>query len=180
MFVNKSANKIERPETLNKDNNLSVEYLIQLMDSPDVKLDYTTPKSKAEIGAVDIFVRSYYGNYVLADKTTNQANITHSVENEKLPDEMTLNDYVLFICSTLIRTVYKGTDDTTLALNAFPTPFGVIHDPVRDCDVAIIQLCVNVEQLLPAVENLTYIPVEEVKLPDYIKDHFKLTKSKEE
>lgn len=176
MFVNKGKNKVERPETLNKDDALSVEYLVMLMDNPDVKFDYLTPEKDSVIGGVYVFVRSLYGNYVLADENTKEISLIRSADNEKLPEGMTLNDYVLFKCAATVRKVYEGTDDRLLALNAFPTPFGVVHSSDRNCDMAVIQLCVNVEQLLPSIKGMTYVPVEEAKIPDYIRNHFKFTK----
>lgn len=185
MFVNKSENKIERPETLNTDYNLSVDYLIQLMDCPYVQLDYSADKSKAEIGEVIIFMRSLYGNYIVASESSGNSLMNYSIYTSegkpRLPKEMTLNDYVLLSCRDILRCLFKGTPDTDIALNAFPTPFGIIHDTEKGCDVAIIQLCVNVEVLaFPDNSDFHYIPIEESKLPEYITKHFKYTKNKED
>lgn len=182
MFNNRGE-KIEKPVLLNEDYTLSVDYLIRLMDSLDVKIDYEADKTKADIGEVVIFIRTFNNNLVLSEKSTGKCLFTcniYDIEGKPcMPSMITLNDFVLVMCKSLIKQIYSKTEDTTLALSAFPTPFGVMYDPKKECNVAIIQLCADHNKLGNPDEKYEFIPFEMSSLESHITSHLKRTKEVE-
>lgn len=179
MFTNRGE-KIDKPVLLNEDYTLSVDYLIRLMDSLDVRIDYEADKSSAEIGEVIVFIRTFSDNLVLSEKSSGKCLFTCNIYNKEgkpcVPSMMTLNDFVMVMSKSLIKQIYDKAEDPKLALSAFPTPFGVMYDPEKKCNVAIIQLCADHKNLGKPNDKYEFIPFEMSSLESYVKSHLKRTK----
>lgn len=152
-----------------------LEMLLRLLDNPNVQLSREADKTTAEVGEVIYFLRTFKGNKVIA-KVDTEETVIICEEGKDLPSEITLNDFCLLCGRDILHTIFDKSSGKLLAMNAFPTPFGLYRDTEKDCNVVVMQLCLNSEELPELPSEYKYVPVEESKLPEFLKSKFKHTK----
>ena len=141
----------------------SLEAVIRACDSPYVVFSrYNETTNEKVVEAVSFILRTFKGNKLVANTKSNRV-VFEIKAYDKLPEGITLNDFMLFSAKEfLTQIIYPKYDNKDIAINAVPTPFGIIQR-ADNTNEALFQIVVNNEVLTELNDGYSYVAVEEYK-----------------
>ena len=139
----------------------SITTLLGACDSPFIVLSSSDKSGEKIIDRVSFIVRTFKGNKAVCYTETKTA-VFKCVRDLGLPDGITLNDYMLVKAHNLLTELLYDYKPGDIALNAMPTPFGIIKNPDGTSE-ALFQIVVNDEVLKNLNEGFSYVPVKDLE-----------------
>lgn len=139
----------------------SITTLLGACDSPFIVLSSPDKYVGKIVDHVSFIVRTFKGNRIVCSTETKTA-VFKCYKDSELPDGITLNDYMLSKAHVLLTELLYDYNQTDIALNAIPTPFGIIKNPDGKNE-ALFQVVVNDEVLKNLNEGFSYVSVKELE-----------------
>lgn len=135
--------------------------LLGACDSPFIVLSSPDKSGEKIVDCVSFIVRTFKGNKAVCSTETKTA-VFKCGRDSELPDGITLSDYMLAKAHGLLTEMLYDYKPMDIALNAMPTPFGIIknHDGTSE---ALFQIVVNDEVLENLNEGFSYVPVKDLE-----------------
>lgn len=136
---------------------------LRACDSPNVVLSKDTSSTHEKvIESVSFILRTLKGNLLVSNTNSNKVVFEVKAHN-KLPEGITLNDFMLFSAKEFLTSIiYPNYDIKDIAINAIPIPFGVIKR-ADNTHEALFQIVVNHSVLTEPNKGYAYVPVSDFK-----------------
>ncbi len=161
VFINTGNTPFDLSDVDYSHYNLGAE--LRACDSPNVVLSKDTSSTHEKvIESVSFILRTLKGNLLVSNTNSNKVVFEVKAHN-KLPEGITLNDFMLFSAKEFLTSIiYPNYDIKDIAINAIPIPFGVIKR-ADNTHEALFQIVVNDEVLKNLNEGFSYVPVKDLE-----------------